>query len=144
MTETQNSLDAVEYSQKPDGSWLAVHVPSGKTSHGLSRDEADESMKQVLGMAADGEFEEAPTHDRFAGVAREIALFLEGDVSKMLKFHSGYARLEAYEGGICHVKLGGGCHECPSSTLTLLNGVRGQLIDKFGEDFVVDVEPVVS
>lgn len=135
-------LDSVVISREPDGSFVALHTPSGKKASGASMDEARDAMRKLLGMDTEGEFTEPVTSDRFSGVARDIARFLEGPVSDMLKFHSGFARLEAYEAGIAHIKLGGGCEGCPSSLITLLNGVRSQLQDEFGEDQVVDVVPV--
>jgi Fe-S cluster biogenesis protein NfuA len=61
----------------------------------------------------------------------------------MLALHSGFARLEAYEGQAAHIRLGGGCQGCPSSTLTLVHGVQQMLQEKFGEDVVTDVIPVM-
>ncbi|TWW08159.1 hypothetical protein E3A20_27140, partial [Planctomyces bekefii] len=126
-----------------DGSWQAVHVPSGKVAHGLTKEEAEDSMREQLGISAAGEFQEPLTSDRFTGLAQEMALFLEGPVSDMLKLHSGFARLEAYESSMAHIRLGGGCQGCPSSTMTLVNGVQQMLVEKFGEDAVTDVVPVV-
>ncbi len=137
-----SELNSVVVAQKPDESWEAKHIPSGKVTFGLSRDEALEEMRNLLGMDERGDFDEPLTSDRFEGVAKDIALFLEGDISAMLKAHSGFARLEAFEQGIAHVRLGGGCEGCPSSTFTLVQGVKEQLQDRFGEDSVTDVAPV--
>lgn len=138
-----SDLQSVVLSSKADGSWEAVHVPSGKVAHGLTKDEAESAMRELLGMAATGGFVEPLTSDRFAGQAREIALFLEGPVSEMLAFHSGFARLEAYEGAVAQVRLGGGCAGCPSSTMTLVYGVQQQLQEKFGEEAITEVIPVL-
>jgi len=137
-----NDLNSVVVAQKPDESWEAKHIPSGKVTFGLSRDEALEEMRGLLGMNESGNFDEPLTSDRFEGVAQDIALFLEGEISTMLKAHSGFARLEAFEQGIAHVRLGGGCEGCPSSTFTLVQGVKEQLQDRFGEDSITDVAPV--
>jgi hypothetical protein len=40
-----SDLQSVVISKKADGSWQAVHVPSGKTSHGLSKEEAEDEMR---------------------------------------------------------------------------------------------------
>ena len=138
------NMDSVNISQKVDGSWQALHVPSGKTAHGLSQEEARESMKGLLGMDDDGSFSEPKTSDMFDGIAREIAEYLEGPVSSMLAFHSGYARLEAYAEGIASVRLGGGCQGCPSSRITLMNGVFKELQEKFGDEAILDIQPVVE
>ena len=138
-----SALQSVVISQKVDGSWQAHHVPSGRVTHGLTKDEAEQAMAEQLGVDADGKHDEPLTSDRFGpGLARDLALYLEGEVSAMLAHHSGFARLEAYEAQVAHVRLGGGCQGCPSSTITLLNGVVGMLRDHFGDDAVADVVPV--
>ena len=136
-------IKAVEYSQKVDGSWQALHIPSGKISHGLTREEAEKAMAKTLGMDDLGDFDEPITSDRFEGVSKDIALHLEGPVSDMLAAHAGFARLEAYQDGLATIRLGGGCEGCPSSRLTLANGVLVDLQDKFGEDVIIDVQPVL-
>ena len=138
-----SDLQSVVISKKVDGSWQAVHVPSGKVAHGLSKEEVEDEMRQLLGMDEAGAFTEPLTSDQFSGTAREIAEFLEGSVSEMLALHSGFARLEAYEAGVAHIRLGGGCQGCPSSTLTLLSGVQRELQERFGEDVVADVVPIL-
>lgn len=137
-----SDLQSVVISKKVDGSWQAVHVPSGKVSHGLTKEEAENEMRGLLGVNDSGKFDEPLTSETFSGVAKDIALFLEGPISEMLAMHSGYARLESYENGLAYIRLGGGCQGCPSSTLTLLNGVQQQLIEKFGEETITDVVPV--
>lgn len=139
MTE----MHSVVISQKADGSWQALHVPSGKTAHGLTKEEAEDDMRKLLGLSDEGDFREPLTSDRFSGVAKDVALFLEGQVSEMLAFHSGYARLEALESGVAHIRLGGGCQGCPSSQMTLVMGVKDQLQEKFGEDTILDVMPAL-
>lgn len=137
-------LASVVFREKVDGSWQATHEPSGRVAHGLTKEEAKAAMIDALGMKEDGSFEEPATSDRFEGIAQEIALYLEGPVSEMLKLHSGFARLEAYQNGTAMVRLGGGCQGCPSSLLTLSGGVKSDLQHKFGEDVVVDVMPVMD
>lgn len=139
-----SDLQSVVISKKADGSWQALHVPSGKVSHGLTKEEAEDGMRGQLGLDEAGGFSGEPlTSDQFSGLAKDIALYLEGPVSEMLQFHSGFARLEAYEGAMAHIRLGGGCQGCPSSTMTLVNGVQQMLQEKFGEEAVTDVVPVV-
>lgn len=137
-------LQSVVISQRGDGTWQAVHIPSGKTASGPSREGAEEAMRQALGMDETGDFSEPTTQARFEGIAQEIAAFLEGEVSAMLAAHSGFARLEGYSQGVAEIRLGGGCSGCPSSQMTLLHGVRNQLIDRFGEEHIVDVLPVLD
>ncbi len=138
------SLESVVISRVKDNEWIAHHVPSGKKTSGITPADAQDAMRILLGISENGTFNEPPTSDRFSGLAREIAEFLEGPVSNALALHSGYARLEAFEAGVAHVRLGGGCQGCPSSLITLLSGVRGQLQDKFGEDQITEVSPALE
>ena len=139
-----SDLNSVITSKKADGSWQSVHVPSGKVTHGITAQESQDAMRDLLGMDDSGGFDEPLTSDRFDGSGKDIALFLEGEVSDMLALHSGFARLEAFQGNVAHIRLGGGCKGCPSSTMTLLNGVKNQLQDKFGEEVVGEVIPVAE
>ena len=133
---------SVVISQKVDGSWQAQHVPSGKVTHGESKEEAEQTMRDLLGMTEEGTFDEPKTSDRFEGIAKEMAEFLEGPISEMLAAHSGFARLEAFQEQTAHVRLGGGCQGCPASTMTLVNGVMHYLQEEFGEDIIKDIVPV--
>ena len=137
-------LPSVTVDQESPGHWRALHEPSGRMTEGASEDEVLAAMKDLLGMDTSGRTLEPFTSDRFEGMARDLAIYLEGPVSEMLALHSGYARLEAYQDGIAHVRLGGGCEGCPSSRLTLMNGVKRDLQDKFGEDVLLDVFPVLD
>lgn len=140
------SIPSVSVSQTANGNWRALHEPSGRLTEGTSSDEALEAMSLLLGLVDEskGETGEPSTADRFEGIAQEIALYLEGPISSMLALHAGYARLEAYQDGIATVRLGGGCEGCPSSRLTLMNGVKRDLQDTFGEAVVMDVFPVLD
>ena len=111
-------------------------------AHGLTKDEAEEAMRGLLGLDEQGSFGEPLTSSQFSGQAQDIAVYLEGPVSEMLALHSGFARLEAYESGMAHIRLGGGCSGCPSSTMTLVNGVQQMLQEQFGEEAITDVIPV--
>lgn len=137
----QQNLPSVTVRQSPSGSWEAIHGPSGKSVVGMSEDEVTDSMRQILGLSPQGVFSEPATSPGFTGIAQSIALFLEGPISEALGFHSGWARLESFEDGAASVRLGGGCEGCPSSQITLFNGVKTQLQSRFGEDVVVDVVP---
>lgn len=137
-------LQSVVISQKKDGSWQAVHIPSQKIAHGLTKAEAEDEMRRLIGMNDAGEFTAPKTSDGFTGIGHDIAVYLEGPVSDMLSLHSGFARLDTYTDSVAHVRLGGGCKGCPSSLMTLVNGVKRDLQEKFGEDVVQDVMPVIE
>jgi Fe-S cluster biogenesis protein NfuA len=136
-----NDLQSVVISGTSDGKWEARHVPSGRLVIGDTVDGAQELMRDALGLTSSGRFDEPLTSDRFSGLTQAIALFLEGPVSDALAAHSGFARLDAFENGVAHIRLGGGCQGCPSSQITLFSGVRTQLQSRFGEDAIVDVAP---
>ena len=135
-------LNSVILSKKPDGSWQALHEPSQRYTFGESATEAEDAMRVLLGMNDAGEFDEPITSDRFEGLAQKIALLLEGPISEQLAAHAGFGRLEAFEQGVAHVRLGGGCEGCPSSMFTLIHGVKAQLQEAFGEEVVTEVVPV--
>lgn len=137
-------LPSVKVQQSASGSWEAIHEPSGKAVVGISEAEVVSSMRQLLGLSEQGAFSEPLTSGRFQGISQAIALFLEGPISEALSFHSGWARLEAFEEGIAHIRLGGGCQGCPSSQITLFNGVKTQLQSRFGEEVVEDILPYVN
>lgn len=135
-------LQSVIISKDTSGSWEALHVPSGKKAVGASPEAANDAMRVLLGMTSDGKFEEPKTSDSFTGISQAVAVFLEGPISEALSFHAGWARLASFDNGIARVRLGGGCEGCPSSRITLFQGVKSQLQGRFGEDVVVDVETV--
>lgn len=136
-----NDLQSVVISSNSDGKWEARHVPSGRLVIGDTVDGGQNLMRDALGLSPSGTFDEPPTSDRFSGLSQAIALFLEGPVSDALAVHSGFARLDAFENGIAHIRLGGGCQGCPSSQITLFSAVRSQLQSRFGDDVIVDVAP---
>ena len=133
-------LNGVEVRKKVDQSFEALHVASGRVAHGLTQEEALAAMKDLLALGDEQEL----TSQQFSGLGKEIAEFVEGPVSDMLALHSGFARLVAYHDGMAHIKLGGGCQGCPSSTLTLLGYVRQALQEEFGEEKLIDVVPEVD
>lgn len=137
-------LQSVVINKLLDGSWKALHVPSQRVTHGLTKDEAEGAMRALLGVDESGRETPPPTSPQFSGLAQEIAVCLEGPVSQMLGLHDGYARLERFDDGIAYVLLGGGCKGCPSSLITLTGGVKAELQHRFGADQVVDVLPVMA
>ena len=135
-----NNLSSIVVSKGLDGVWEALHVPSGKKATAQSPTEAHDAMKSILGMTQSGDFVEPLTSDRFEGLAKAIALFVEGPVSKSLSFHAGWARLLTFNDGKAIVRMGGGCRGCPSSSATLFNVIKSQLQGRFGDDVVLAVE----
>jgi Fe/S biogenesis protein NfuA len=70
----------------------------------------------------------------------QIAQIIEQDINPMLALHAGGCELVDYEDGIVTLKLFGGCSGCPSSTITLFNGIVPILKDKIPEikDVILD------
>lgn len=132
-------LQSMIVSKSSAGDWEALHVPSGKKTLGTSPEEAHEAMRLLLGLTPEGTFDEPRTSPQFTGLTNTIALFLEGPVSEALSFHAGWARLDSFSAGTAQIRLGGGCEGCPSSKITLFQGVKTQLQSRFGEDVVLDV-----
>ena len=138
----ESNMNSVVVSKTSEGTWQAHHLPSGRLFDGPTPEAAQAKMREDIGMTDAGSFAEPLTSHSFAdGLTKEIAVFLEGPISEMLAMHSGYARLEAFESTVAHIRLGGGCKGCPSSTLTLVNGVLGQLQEKFGAEAISEVIP---
>ena len=68
----------------------------------------------------------------------EIKKVIEEDINPYLEMHSGGCELVDVEDGIVTLKMFGGCAGCPSSHITLFNGIVPILKDK-----VPGVEDVV-
>ena len=64
---------------------------------------------------------------------KQIEEFIENEINPSLAMHGGFLELTDYdkETDIVHVKMGGGCHGCSSSRITLRNGVEQYLRDEF-------------
>jgi Fe-S cluster biogenesis protein NfuA len=71
----------------------------------------------------------------------QIAEVIENEVRPALQADGGDIELVDVEDGIVKVKLVGACAHCPSSALTLYNGVEKMLLDKF-PDHVKGIEQV--
>ena len=61
----------------------------------------------------------------------EIKKVIEEEINPQLELHSGGCELLNVEDGIVTLRLYGGCSGCPSSQLTLFNGIVPLLRDKF-------------
>lgn len=60
----------------------------------------------------------------------DIKAVIESDINPMLQLHSGSCELVDVEDGVVTLKLFGGCSGCPSSALTLFNGIVPILREK--------------
>jgi Fe/S biogenesis protein NfuA len=61
----------------------------------------------------------------------EIKLVIEKEINPQLELHSGGCELLDVDDGIVTIRLFGGCSGCPSSHITLFNGIVPILKDKF-------------
>lgn len=63
----------------------------------------------------------------------QIKKIIEDDINPQLKLHAGGCEFVEYEEGIVTLKLYGGCSGCPSSQITLFNGIVPILKEKIPE-----------
>jgi Fe-S cluster biogenesis protein NfuA len=56
-------------------------------------------------------------------VFTEVKKIIDSEINPMLKLHAGGCELVGVEDGVVTLKLFGGCSGCPSSTITLFNGI---------------------
>ena len=64
---------------------------------------------------------------------KQIEEFIENEINPSLAVHGGFLELIDYdeETDIVHVKMGGGCHGCAASALTLKSMITFALEDRF-------------
>ena len=63
----------------------------------------------------------------------QIEEYITEDINPGLEMHGGYLAVQSYdeETGVLHVMMGGGCHGCASSTITLKLMITHALQEKF-------------
>ena len=61
----------------------------------------------------------------------EIQKVVETDINPQLALHGGSCDVIDYEEGVLTIRLTGGCSGCPSSRMTLMNGIIPILRDRF-------------
>ena len=64
---------------------------------------------------------------------KQIEEFIEHEINPSLAVHGGFLELIDYDedADIVHVRMGGGCHGCAASALTLKSMITFALEDKF-------------
>ncbi|MCC6226787.1 MAG: NifU family protein [Microthrixaceae bacterium] len=73
-------------------------------------------------------------------VTERITTLLDKVINPGLAQHGGYAELRAWEEPRAYILMGGGCHGCAVSSITLRSGIERTLKDKIPEILeVVDV-----
>ncbi len=63
----------------------------------------------------------------------QIKEVIASDINPMLELHAGGCELLDVDDGIVTLRLYGGCSGCPSSQITLFNGIVPILRDKIPE-----------
>jgi Fe-S cluster biogenesis protein NfuA len=60
---------------------------------------------------------------RILAVQEKIEQIIENDINPFLAMHAGGCEFVTFEEGILTIRMFGGCSGCPSSQLTLFNGI---------------------
>lgn len=68
----------------------------------------------------------------------KIQKVIDEKINPIVALHNGSCELVKYDNGIVTVKLTGGCVGCPSSKITLYNGIRPILMEEISE--IKDIE----
>ncbi|MCY4321800.1 MAG: NifU family protein [Bdellovibrionaceae bacterium] len=70
---------------------------------------------------------------------KKIKEVLETDIQPAVAMDGGYIEFVSYENGIVYLSLQGACSGCPSSTVTLKQGIESRL-----KQFVPDIKEVLE
>ena len=62
---------------------------------------------------------------------KKIAAILEEYIQPAVESDGGFISLNSFKNGVVSVVLKGACSGCPSSSLTLKQGIEGLLIQRF-------------
>ena len=71
--------------------------------------------------------------DKRCVLIEQVKEIIEKDINPQLAFHSGGCELIDVDDGIVTIRLFGGCSGCPSSHITLFNGIVPILKEKIPE-----------
>lgn len=64
-------------------------------------------------------------------MSAEIETVIAGDVNPALAAHGGFVTFVGHDGeGTAYLTMGGGCHGCSMSRMTMLEGVQATLLEK--------------
>ncbi|MDE0092151.1 MAG: NifU family protein, partial [Oligoflexia bacterium] len=101
----------------------------------LIQDHLNKGEKALLPKQAE---QEQSKQDNCQSV-QKIKEVLETDIQPAVAMDGGYIEFISYENGIVYLSLQGACSGCPSSTLTLKQGIESRL-----KQFVPDIKEVVE
>jgi Fe/S biogenesis protein NfuA len=69
------------------------------------------------------------THDD--ELSAEIEALLTAEINPALAAHGGFVNFVGHDGqGAAYLRMGGGCHGCSMSRMTMMDGVQTMLVDK--------------
>ena len=69
----------------------------------------------------------------YTNVERDINAILQEYITPLVESDGGYISLKSFQNGVVTVSLQGACSGCPSSTITLKNGIESLLKEKIGD-----------
>jgi len=96
-----------------------------------------ESGKPVLDAAA---LQNSTPTTNLSDIEKKIVEILDRDVRPAVAMDGGDITFEKFEAGYVYLKMQGSCSGCPSSLMTLKNGVETRLKDAIPE--IIEVIPV--
>jgi Fe/S biogenesis protein NfuA len=66
-------------------------------------------------------------------LAEQVQVFLDAEINPMVAGHGGFIDLLDVADGTAYIHMGGGCQGCGMADVTLGQGVRVALLDRFAE-----------
>lgn len=64
-------------------------------------------------------------------LSAEVEALVKGDINPALAAHGGYVTYVGHDGeGTAYLTMGGGCHGCSMSRMTMLDGVQTMLVEQ--------------
>ena len=69
----------------------------------------------------------------YTNIERDINAILQEYITPLVESDGGYISLKSFQDGVVIVSLQGACSGCPSSTITLKNGIESLLKEKIGD-----------
>jgi len=73
-------------------------------------------------------------------LAEKVRAVVDGEVNPALDAHGGFVTFVGHDEGRVYLTMGGGCHGCSMSRMTMLQGVQTMLKEQVsGVEQVIDV-----
>ena len=101
----------------------------------IIQDHLNQGEKALLPKAPDN----SQTNQDDSEEIKKIREILETDIQPAVAMDGGYIEFVSYENGIVYLSLHGACSGCPSSTLTLKQGIENRL-----KQFVPSIKEVME